>query len=655
MASNIGPHDQYALISPQDFTDRMEAHWSQKLELASSPALRGLWATMASTFRASIINSISGVVDAPWLILQPPTGSGKTEGACVFAAMQAEANAKGLLTPVGVLIVTRLIEQADALAERVNELAGRVVAVAQHSKRTGTSQELLDSDILIITHQAYVNAAEHLGSPKNTPHFLAWRGGHRFLTIIDEALANLVEESKVTMADVAQVLSYITPEMGHEFPEQLKVLEHQHSVLVDYANPQSRPNGRSTRMLWNDNKAGFRVPDAQLPDMDALRRAMKSLPYDTLVLGANYAGGREHIAEMVDDTIRSSQVVVEQWAYYSQKGTEHSINSSSLLIPLNVPGPVVLDATAHTNFMWDLFGPRAEIVSTPSGVRDYSTVRLHVARASGLGKGSMIENSKTRVPRVLEALQREVSPDSSVFMCMHKDTKPVALTYTPTFARFDVGHWGAIDGRNDWSEYDTAVIFGLPYRTRVWSTNLFFALRGYQDDYWFQYPDWNEHDDVHQVMEQRQLSVSIIQAINRVRCRRVVDAEGRSPSADIYIVLPKDQTGDIITQDILTDMPGIVEVPWAFELDGPVVPTVRRGSSHEALIAYMTTRLPGETAMAIIKSELGLNDGALKKLKEVLRTADHPTTTALRAMGVRYFVRGKGRGAKAYLMKDQVA
>ena len=126
----------------------------------------------------------------------------------------------------------------------------------------------------------------------------------------------------------------------------------------------------------------------------------------------------------------------------------------------------------------------------------------------------MTENArKARLTRLLEALESEVGPDRSVFMCMHKDTKHVAQTYAHPFARFDVGHWGAIDGRNDWSDYDTAVIFGLPYRDRVWSTNLFFALRGHQDDYWFQCPDWNEHDDVHQVMEQRQLSVSIIQAI----------------------------------------------------------------------------------------------------------------------------------------------
>src|SRR5258705_3723406 len=123
----------------------MDIHWSQRLQLVTSPALRELWGTMASTFRTSIINSITGVVDGPWLILQPPTGSGKTQGACVFAAMQADANAQspqggqGALKPVGVLIVTRLIEQADIIAATINELAGRVVAVAHHSDKPASA------------------------------------------------------------------------------------------------------------------------------------------------------------------------------------------------------------------------------------------------------------------------------------------------------------------------------------------------------------------------------------------------------------------------------------------------------------------------------------------------------------------------------------
>lgn len=149
--STNGPHDAYALVSPQAFTNRMATHWSQRLQLITSPALRTLWGIMAETFRSTIINSINNVGDAPWRILRPPTGSGKTRGACLFAAMQAEANETAALKPVGVLIVTRLIDQADKMAVEINEHAGRVVAVSHHSAKPATQQELLDSDILIIT------------------------------------------------------------------------------------------------------------------------------------------------------------------------------------------------------------------------------------------------------------------------------------------------------------------------------------------------------------------------------------------------------------------------------------------------------------------------------------------------------------------------
>jgi chorismate mutase len=43
----------------------------------------------------------------------------------------------------------------------------------------------------------------------------------RLLTVIDEALANVVENNKVTVANLAQVISYVTPEIRHELPEQL--------------------------------------------------------------------------------------------------------------------------------------------------------------------------------------------------------------------------------------------------------------------------------------------------------------------------------------------------------------------------------------------------------------------------------------------------
>jgi hypothetical protein len=105
-------------------------------------------------------------------------------------------------------------------------------------------------------------------------------------------------------------------------------------------------------------------------------------------------------------------------------------------------------------------------------------------------------------------------------------------------------------------------------------------------------------------MEQRQLSVSIIQAINRILCRQVVDAEGRCPSADIFIVLPRVETGDAILEDIKADMPDLNVVDWKFDLNGPRCERIERGMVHEALNTLMDNRLTGETPISFIRREL---------------------------------------------------
>ena len=297
---------------------------------------------MAATFRKATINMIDNMDAPPWLILQPPTGSGKTQGTCVFAAMQAQANASyPELQPVGVVIVTRLITQADEMASSINAHAGRPIAVAHHSGKRATAQELRDRDIVIITHQAYVNAEGLGGEDAPGSRLDTWRGGKRLLTIIDEALANVIENNKVEATDLAIVLACIPPELKQAYPEQIAMLESLAECLKTHADPQSRPDTRAIRMLWDDN-APIWVPDTR-----KLRDAMKALPYDTMVFKEDSDARRARMAKRVDETLKAAQAVMQQWAFYAQKGNEHSINSASFLIPRDIPGPVVLDATAN--------------------------------------------------------------------------------------------------------------------------------------------------------------------------------------------------------------------------------------------------------------------------------------------------------------------
>ena len=186
---------------------------------------------------------------------------------------------------------------------------------------------------------------------------------------------------------------------------------------------------------------------------------------------------------LIDKTLSAAEAVLDQYAYFALKGTQATLNSSALLVPLDAPGPVVLDATAREDFIYKLMENRAAIIPTPSGVRDYGSVTLNVAwTRSGTGKSAMVEKAKTRFPRLIEDLTQRLEPERSVFFCVHKAVEhelPDAADLP--FAKVAKAHWGAVDGSNAYADCDIAVIFGLPFRDAVtWPTNVFFALQGVQ-------------------------------------------------------------------------------------------------------------------------------------------------------------------------------
>jgi len=55
--------------------------------------------------------------------------------------------------------------------------------------------------------------------------------------------------------------------------------------------------------------------------------------------------------------------------------------------------------------------------------------------------------------------------------------------------------------------------------------------------------------------------------------------------------------------------------------------------------------------MNALGREFGLKPQQRKDLQKVLRDENHPTTLALKAIGVTYGSEGKGRGAKSFLVK----
>jgi hypothetical protein len=152
-------------------------------------------------------------------------------------------------------------------------------------------------------------------------------------------------------------------------------------------------------------------------------------------------------------------------------------------------------------------------------------------------------------------------------------------------------------------------------------------------------------------MEVKQLTASIVQAMNRIRCGKTVDDKGGCDPAEIFLVLKEGNEGDAILEGIRKEMPGIVVTPWDFNIDGPRA-AIRKGSSHDALVTFMENAPAyGEWPMTWIERELSLSKEGAKSLRAVLADPSSNLSQRLKALGVTYEAHGNTRSFRANLVK----
>ena len=682
-------------VDPQVFALELESYWSSPLETGglgnkSSDALRSLWEIMGDSYEKAISSRFSFPdTTQPYTVIQCPTGSAKTQGLCVYAALTAKDNRKTSdrtslhfnAAPIGILVVVRLIEQANEITNTINYLSGAECAVASHGDNPLRYDDFKRYDVLVVTHKAYTNAVAR------APHtlvsryeaFLTWAPApefdglnyRRLLVVVDEALANVVEMPDATLTNITRILMVTDhyKALRKNFRIEIATLEQIRTAL---------------RAFSERSDQRFSVP-AALPDpvdFSGLSEAIGRLKLDFLFNHRESINDRARIAGWMKATLRAVEEMLSQWRYFSSQGGKHSINTSKFLIPEGLTdGAVFLDATAEHSFLWELIEDRRIIQKKPARpVRDYSNVTLHRAwETSGLGKSTFEERAKDRVPRLLTFIRDNIDPGRKVLIICHKKTEPLFLPYLSerdgrywldvakgSSVEIALGHYGAIDGRNDWSAFDTVFLFGLPYLPQTWSYNVIFALTGFNMDL-LSDPSMEELEDYPRFIAQRQMATSIIQAINRIRTRRVIDEKGRCEEAhvylwlphagvEIYLAAPEDERRNLRPDGLAwlaaieADMPGIVVEDWQQTLDGPAA-RLRRNSGAHAIVEYMRARLPGDTTLANLKRELGVSETTLKNIKPQLEDSDSPIARALAEFGVIYVKGGRGRGNSGKLVK----
>lgn len=629
------------MIDPREFTNEMEKYWSRKLGNVPSEALRKVWFQQAKVFGRYAI----GITHRDeWTVLQPPTGSGKTQGTIVYCSMLPKV--AGDSHP-GVLIVTRLKTDADQIAEQINALSEEKQAVAYHS---GTKDRLKITDlkkhpVLVITHRAYELALDLLGQDgriqQTWSFFYDWKDKNRRLVVIDEAL-DIVEHSQAALEGLRQTEATLSQSIRKRFPVEVQCLNEVVDILDSYEKRTRKEKVKEHRILESLIKEGT------VPDFTALRQIMREeIRYDQLLCKTDNLE-QQRLRELHDSRIRDLNNIIKSWIYYAHTEYQPTLNTARLLVPDNVQGAVVLDATASSNVLYDLFKP-AEVISPPPGSRNYQNVTLHVSRGHKVGKRFMKNKAKELSRELIGELNERLGENRKVFICTHKDVEPVLDSYEPRF-NLMTGHWGAVDGSNDYRDCDTAVIFGLPYRPNTWSANVFMALEGPQATEWLQESDkrsWKGYEDIRKSLKNGQIITSIIQAINRVRCRKVTDPEGNCPDTDIYLMLPDDGIAEEILEGIKKEMPWIKTREWNFS---SARRQVKRSNHESALSKFIINMNIGRQAISIVKRTLGMSNATCERLISRMKDERSDLYKAMTKVGAKYISEGPAK--RAFIVKE---
>ena len=94
------------------------------------------------------------------------------------------------------------------------------------------------------------------------------------------------------------------------------------------------------------------------------------------------------------------------------------------------------------------------------------------------------------------------------------------------------------------------------------------AIRGLQSNEWLQNPTKREFrpiEDIQRGLQLSQITVSILQAINRIRCRRVIDEYGNCKSSKVYLLIPHGEEGEEVLNGICTEMALMQLHEWKFK------------------------------------------------------------------------------------------
>lgn len=582
-----------------------------------------------------------------WQVIQWPTGSGKTEALAVLCAIPQ------IIEHPGALIITKFTKEADSLVNKINTNAGSKIALAVHGKADAASAlTIADSPVVITTHEAYRSALREAHEKPDAANKLTLFHrrllGNREWIIIDEAF-NWIDDYEVDLDEAYGMCAALSVQLQpNENLEQLLAFIRRLTDLYNATASDSLLSNQAFNML-------------AAVDFDQLRGAIKEAPAHSIELWRNtelFLRSDEPTESDTDPkptTFKSEYLLLLRdlaaikrigRCWISQRKGRMRLHSSRLLLDTHLSCGVILDATASIDLTYEMLGDRVAMLPRPKQMRSYKNVTIHISRPHHVGKDHLSKHAATEWPALAKQLSTKLTQSNALVVTQKAIRKIIAHKQSRGIQH--IGHWGDLDGKNNWHECDAVVLFGLPYPDDIMPTNIFHACTGQWSDQWFEGKrEYGDHSDAKAAIKYGYIVRSVVQAINRVQCRTIIDNEGNCAETDVFILLPRGVVGDAVIAAIRSEMPDARLVQWnAMPMQRPSLTR-----NEQQLVSEVRSIAPGDacTATQIIE-RLAITNRTFERMSAKLRKPHSALAQALSTSRVTFRC-NRGRGNEAHFIK----
>lgn len=623
-AKTVGSDPQ---IIPSRFEEQMVKLWQQRGNVLST-GIRAEWMRLLSDcFQQALTANAKGRKPRVHAYAGQ-MGLGKSQAAqCALACLAAQFY-QPMFTQAnkswGGILVVELIAQADEAAETINkifqDLTGiteEQVAISKHSNNDVTFQDIERYPILVITHQAYANSLSRLhdGDKTTMASFARFKGGKRGLVVIDESF-NPIEDYVLNSEDLNLLLGWLVQsrldrELQHHYPQE-------YNILLGLRDAVEAVEVKE-RTVANENSTPEEIQD----QVSITTKAFHALLEEHQVASVDLQGVYDHLIKnrltgsSLSKTLRMSAANAEQkirtilrgcdrllvsWSYYMKSGANHSVNSANWLLPDDVGSLVILDGTSPVDGIYELFSDQLKRTTVDRTLRCYDNVSLMINRTKeGLGKSrtEQANNAEQRSFDLYQQLKEDIPRSAKVLVATHKGFRDYLQSQAeadPYFDRFEVAHWGAITGLNDWRDFDTAVVLSLPYRPENWAASSLMAKDGLETNI-KHLLERRQHRSRIQELILTKAAAEVLQFLFRIRIRKIVDTKGSSLPCNLYVRVGQDVRGQLIEERIIQELPGATIKDWSIKRKQGQAKNTQTNAEEQTMFRFFK-ELPAGTTVS---------------------------------------------------------